>query len=281
MYNAKQEDWTKDKFAMERLEYVRQVNQRYDIPEKLWKNTETITDLAYELRSGYVITKLYEDPETAESILPQMTDDESKIVLHHPESVLDHSARVGNTISEIVFDYPKLFNQYNQAAIIKVALNHDIGEATVHDIPDDGSKEHSDKAEEEAAAVEKFYANIMAEPIHSLLLSYHRQFEDVSTFLGQILKMADKSDAIARLILFERYGIKGNVYDKHDPSQQDRDFAAEVGTGNNTDVWARHLYWLFHEKFNFEPAVIKIAEDYLYYGTQAVGRPWFEFWPRT
>lgn len=286
----------------DRFNYVKLMNEKYNIPQKLWDNAEKFTDLGYEIRSGYRITDVYKDEERDEEagydICPHMLaydikndpayiSDETrdftrkqKITLRHPESVLDHSARVANTMSEIMFAYPDLFDGYSQLAIFKVALNHDIGEATVHDIPDDGSKAHDLKADAEAKAVNDYYSSIPG-PMHGIILDYHRQFENMDSFLGQMIKMVDKIDAIARLIMFERYDIRGNIYDKNPPSKQDIKFAEEIGTGNCTDVWARHLYWLFHEKIQFDPAVIKIAEDLLYAGTVSVGRPWFKFWPRT
>lgn len=280
-----------------RFNYVKSLNEFHRIPERLWINYETMTDLAYEIRSGYRITDVYKDIETGYDISPLMLahdvkndtsipDSERdeirkhKIILRHPESVLDHSGRVANTMSEIMLAYPKLFTDYNQMMVLKAALNHDVGEATVHDVADDGSKAHDLKAEEELKAVDAFYKNSLFYLSDSLLFSYHQQFENVNTFLGQMLKMVDKTDAIARLILFEKYEIYGNIYDKTPPSEQDIKFAEEIGTGNCTDVWARHLYWLFHEEYKFEPAIIKIAEDFLFEGTVVANRPWFTFWPR-
>ena len=280
-----------------RFNYVKLVNEKYNIPQKLWDNAEKFTDLHYEIRSGYRITNVYRDEETGSDISAYMLafdvkndasipDEErnikrkQKIILRHPESVMDHSARVANTMSEIMFAYPDLFQKYSQTAIMKVALCHDIGEATVHDIPDDGSEEHALKEIAEMKAVSEYYSAI-SDPMRSIIVSYHRQFENLDTFLGQMIKMVDKIDAIARLIMFERYDIYGNIYDKEPPSEQDIRFAKEIGTGNCTDVWARHLYWLFHEKYHFDPSVTKIAEDFLYAGTKSVGRPWFTFWPRT
>lgn len=280
-----------------RFNYVKLVNEKYNIPQKLWDNAEKFTDLHYEIRNGYRITNVYRDEETGSDISAHMLafdvkndasipDEErkfkrkQKIILRHPESVMDHSARVANTMSEVMFAYPKLFQKYNQAAIMKVALCHDVGEATVHDIPDDGSEEHALKEVAEAKAVDEYYSPIF-DPIHSTIVSYHRQFEKLDTFLGQMIKMIDKVDAIARLIMFERYDIYGNVYDKKPPSKQDIRFAKEIGTGNCTDVWARRLYQLFYEEYHFDSAITKIAEDFLYAGTQSVGRPWFTFWPRT
>lgn len=285
----------------DRLNYVKYINETKRAHENLWHNSEWFTWLFYEPRIGFVITYTYKDPDTGKDITAYLLCDDvkkklvkdkslskeekdkiikRKMILRQPESVGDHSGRTANFMSEVLFAYPKLFEGYSGQAIMKVALDHDVGEVVVHDVADDGSKAHELKAEAEQKAVREYYSHV-DDSMSALLMDYHRQFENISTFLGQMIKMADKVDAIARLIMFERYDIYGSIYDKKQPSKQDLKFAKEIGTGNCTDVWARHLYGLFHYEHQFEPAVIKIAEDYLYSGCCAVGRPWFKFWPRT
>ncbi len=230
----------------------------------LWRNYEKFTDLTYVMRGGFIVSKMYRKP----------TEEE----LHfRPESVAEHSARVANLLSEIMLYCPEAFSSYDKLAVMKVILDHDIGEIITGDIPDDGSPAHDAKAQTELDAIREFYAGI-PESAESLLLTYHQQFEDANTFLGQMLRMVDKVDAIGRLILYEKMGIYGNIYDKEPPSAMDVKFAEEIGTGNCTDVWARHLQWLMYEKIHFYSSIAELGERFLREGLHSIGRSWFNFW---
>ena len=242
-----------------------------DAARNLWKNFETMTELSYVLRKGFEVcgiytidvggpVKIFSDPE----------------MLIRPESTAEHSARVANLLSEIMLWYPQYFTKVDHFLVCKTALNHDIGEVEVGDVCDDGGRAHDLKADAEWKAVKAFYGHLPTK-IEAKMLDYHRQFEDCNTLLGQMIKMADKVDAIGKLILFEQRGLKGNVYLKDPPSKRDVKFAKMIGTGNCTDVWARHLKWLF-ETNDFRQPVIDIATDFLTVGLESIGRPLFPWW---
>lgn len=239
--------------------------------KKLWKNFETMTDLTYVMRKGYEVCGVYvRDKEDAKEI--HVSPD----LLLRQESTAEHSARVANLLSEVMVWYPMYFSGVDTFLAMKTALNHDVGEVKVGDVCDDGNRAHDLKADAEWRAVKDFYENLPTK-IRDTMLDYHRQFEDCSTLLGQMIKMVDKLDAIGRLILYEKRGLYGDVYYKSPPSEQDIKFAEDVGTGNCTDVWARHMQNLF-DKYDFRSQVVGVAKDFLTVGLQSIGKPFFSWW---
>ena len=244
----------------------------------LWNNFVSMTDITYVIRQGYVACGVYQQNRTippAHSIgNPNLSTDVE--VLLRQESTAEHSARVANLLSEFILWYPLFFQDIDAFMALKVALNHDIGEAVVGDVLDDGTIAHEFKKPREWLAVKEFYGNLPPDMIE-LALDYHRQFDESNTRLGQMIRMADKVDAVGRLILYEKMGMRGDIYHKNPPSERDEIFAKEIHTGNCTDVWARHLKWLF-EKEDFRPQVITVAKDFLAAGLASIGREFFTWW---
>lgn len=242
-----------------------------DAAKNLWKNFEAMTDLSYVLRKGFEVCGVYTiNKGGSVRIFSELEK------LTRPESTAEHSARVANLLSEIMLWYPQYFAGVDRFLVLKTALNHDVGEIEVGDVIDDGGRAHDLKADAEWAAVKAFYNNLPADD-RERMLDYHRQFEDANTLLGQMIKMADKVDAIGKLILFEKRGLYGDIFHKDPPSERDVNFAREIGTGNCTDVWGRHLEWLFDTN-DFRQSVVDIAKGFLSEGLQSIGRDFFPWW---
>ncbi len=229
----------------------------------LWKNFETFTEISYVMRAGFGTYKFYKIPTGEE--------------LHfRAESVAEHSGRMANLLIDIMLLYPGFFHGFDKTRIIKVAICHDFAESVVGDVPDDGSEEHESKLYLEKEFFKNFYSSYPAS-IQFDLVKLYSDFEQNSSIIGSAIKMVDKMDAIGKLLIFEKNGIRSSIDNLDHPSERDLRYASEIQSKNCTDIWARNLQELFTLNVNMKP-LEQIAIDFLKEGCRSAKREWFPFW---
>lgn len=129
-----------------------------------------------------------------------------------------------------------------QWRIINAALCHDVGEAEIGDIPDDGNAEHGTKDADELKTLERF-AQIYS-PLdyrRDGLVQEFRHFQNKDSRNGQAIYALDKLEAVLTLINCERHGRIGSIMSKPNPTAQDLYYVAQTGSDNPVDCWAAHM----------------------------------------
>ena len=230
----------------------------------LWDNWSKHDDLDSVYRQGFLVARVYGFGNEAKPMIDK----------YHVESVLAHSARVAILLSDMMDLWPTLFEKVDKYAVIKVALNHDIGELLVGDVVDDGRIEHEQKKDPEWEAVQDHYF-VFSDQVYLNCKKIHREFEEANTFLGQSIKLADKLDFIAELIK-----LSGDGYimtNRKHFTKGDLELCKEIGCYNLIDGCANHLRHLIWN-CNFDQRLVQIGIQFLTCGLRTIGRPFFEWW---
>lgn len=231
----------------------------------LWDNWYKYDDLDDIYRQGFLKIKAYGYGNKAKKTIKK----------YHVDSTLTHSGRTAMLFSDMMDLWPSYFKDIDKYLALKVALNHDIGELVVGDVPDDGRKAHELKKDPEWEAIMNHYFNLPDE-VYLMCKDIHWQFEEARTFLGQSIKLADKLDFVAKLIRMEGQGYNLNA--KAHFSVNDWVLARETGNHNFVDIVANHLRHMM-KKNHFDKRLVQIAIGFITCGLDSIYRPFFEWWP--
>lgn len=230
----------------------------------LWDNWSKYDDLDSVLRQGFLAARIYGFGDEAIPMIEK----------YRAETTLVHSGRTAMLFSDMMDLWPAYFKDVDKYMALKVALNHDIGELSVGDVVDDGRIEHEDKKDPEWDAVQNHYFSHQ-EQTYLNCKNIHREFENVNTFLGQSIKLADKLDFIAELIKLNSDGYI--TTNRKYFTKGDLALCREIKHYDLIDGCSNHLRRLMH-KHDFDQRLVQIAVRFLTCGLATLGRPFFEWW---
>ena len=230
----------------------------------LWDNWSKYDELDSVYRQGFLKVRAYGFGCELKELIDRF----------HVESTLTHSGRSAMLFSDMMDLWPAYFEGVDRYTALKVALNHDIGELVVGDVCDDGRKEHDAKRDPEWEAVIEHYFNL-PENNYLQCKGIHREFEDLSTFLGQSIKLADKLDFLAKLIKMEGQGYDLSYSDCY--SKNDWKLADEINNYEFLDIVANHLRHLMRDN-HFDQRLVQIAVQFITCGLRSINRPLFKWW---
>lgn len=258
----------------------------FDEYDKIWMSYMMQRRQALKPRSGICLAHLCTTPggvidrrfwKIDKKRLKQLPWSKRELLamLERPETVLEHSACLVRLISDLASWFPDYIPEPEKTK--KLAGAHDIGEIYIGDIADDGSPEHAKKEDQEQATfLEWLYTQPEAE--WEDLYQYYLEFQDHSTLRGQILYLADKMEAVLGLLLYESYGLYGDVTKKRPPSEQDLEFAKIIGTTNATDVWAYHFKTMVDQHpSEVSLPLLGVLDSAVRY-VRGEWFPWWTFW---
>ena len=166
-----------------------------------------------------------------------------------------HSTTVEELARNIFRFYPGLFEMTEQKHIIDLLRYHDLGETV--DNPDDGSKNHDEKFNEELAT----FINKISYLVPALQEQLIRDFivfenagyqfwdEDVKSIM-MFAKLCDKCDAPLGALFYESQGRPGSLLYKKENyggiTEQDEKYAREIGEYTQAGIWTAHMVDVYH-----------------------------------
>ncbi|MBR3135338.1 HD domain-containing protein [Candidatus Saccharibacteria bacterium] len=257
----------------------------------IWENQKMMMNIAYEPRAGFYECDLYMRPKIVSRIVTKYVKKRNlkkwkklskgnkkqikkyiDMIIRY-ESVGELSGAMASLVSDLLLAYPEMCKGYSPLLITKVAQIHDIIEGILHDIPDNGSKAHEEKVIIERRLM-KEYTERMPKGVGECAYSLFLEMDACSTREGIFLKMADKVQAILKLLYFENKGLYGNVYVRK-MSKRDKEHAKIVGTGNCTDAWGYNTYLISRE---FPEDIVRVFEEILCVAAMDVRGKFFDWW---
>ena len=206
---------------------------------EVWKLYEMATGTDEVVRSGYGMMGIY-DYREAKSDLASGRRGESDSEHQYAAAVLVDGVRLW---------FPEVFPRYRTNEVVRLALLHDNGEAEIGDLPDDQSRDEEKKRREEYEAVYRLALHLPVDAAH-MFLSDFRSFSsrDLSTADAgvRVAKLADKFEALLKLLRYEERGFVGRACIKADYygglTEHDRFLIEETGSENPTDFWSFSVF---------------------------------------
>ncbi|ORY93436.1 HD domain-containing protein [Syncephalastrum racemosum] len=148
--------------------------------------------------------------------------------IKQPESIADHMHRMG--VMAMLINDPSL----DQNKCIKMAIVHDLAEATVGDITPHAGVSKEDKYEMEKNAMQDFQALLGDTDTAREIAALWQEYEDASTKEALLVKDLDKFEMIVQAL----------EYEKSDNKSLQGFFDSTQGKFNHPTVkaWAEALY---------------------------------------
>lgn len=193
--------------------------------------------------------------------------------VNYIESDTLHSTTVEELAQNVFRFYPILFDIYEQKRIIHLLRYHDLGETV--DNPDDGSKDHDEKFQEE---LETFIGKISSLPVamQEDLIRDFVVFENAGSELWDktqrklmmFAKLCDKADAPLGAFIYESQDRHGSLLFKKEHfggiTEQDEKYASEIGEYSQAGIWSAHMidtYLYFDYLDIFIEIIIEACKD--------------------
>ena len=215
-------------------------NQNFDfnVANDIWNMYKNYRSNDSVVRSGSGLCGVYTyDPDS-----PRCED--------YIESDTLHSTTVEELAQNVFRFYPGLFEIRDRERIIHLLRYHDLGETI--DNPDDGSKNHDEKFEEELKTfIDKI--SYLVPAVQEQLVRDFIMFENAnhicwdadSKKMMQFAKLCDKADAPLGAFVYELQGRAGSLLFKKDNfngiTDQDEKYAKEIGEYSQAGIWTAHM----------------------------------------
>ncbi len=171
----------------------------------------------------------------------------NSIFFRRGESILEHQAKTAWLASVFTSNFPDFFGSkavfrlaQSDWAIITTALCHDVGETEIGDILDDGNRLHDAKDEAELN-VYKSFIKAYSYADQARLLDLFMAFQDKNSNPGRALYALDKTEAVLTNLILEKYGIKGDLSRKKNPTGRDLFYAEVTGSKLASDIWGSQM----------------------------------------
>ena len=191
-----------------------------------WEAYKMYCEASYQTRNGTLACGVVESLELDDPYA-------------RPEFVSEHMGRTAFLLGTILMWNPYLARRESWAAMLMLALIHDVGEAELGDQLDDGSESHLKSRATEVRVMSKLFANL-PKKYQALMRRYWCEFEEYSGMEPSIVKMVDKADAILWQLFLKTKGREGDVRRKHNISDRDMQLAKIIGSYKSTEVWCLH-----------------------------------------
>ncbi len=232
-------------------------DEKQNFLRAIWQMYKAYSSNDRVIRSGHLLCGVYNHPG------------DNYIMDDYIESDTVHSTSVEELANNVFIFYPNLLCDYDKKRVIRLLRYHDLGESV--DCPDDGSRPHDLKFEEEFKTFsEKIYSlplQIQEKLLKDFYIFEHANlpiWSDDDRIPMQIAKLNDKTDAPLKALLYEAQGRPGSLLYKKKHygklSDQDRDAAIEIGTFAQADIWTAHFIDSYHDFENFWLFIGIIAE---------------------
>ena len=163
------------------------------------------------------------------------------------ESDLEHQAKVAWLVATFVACFGNDFFQLYEPnsfvelwAIMMTGLCHDIGEAEMGDVPDDGSVSHMAKAEKERAVFGDMLRFLPTDYSIPMQLDFW-SFQDLDGHNGRAIYALDKLEAVLTLLYYEKFGRTGMTTAKVEPTEADKYYMRVTRSNTAADCWAAHM----------------------------------------
>lgn len=236
-------------------------DEKYNGPKNIWDMYKNYRSNDVVVRSGSGLCGVYR------------YDPKHPIKRDYVESDTLHSTTVEELAQDIFRFYPAMFDIFDQRRIIQLIRYHDLGETV--DNPDDGSKDHDEKFQEELAT---FITKISSLPIaiQEDLIRDFIVFENAGMDIWQedqkklmmFAKLCDKVDAPLGALLYEMQDRPGSLLFKKEHfggiTGQDSKYADEIGEFSQAGIWTAHMidtYLYFDYIEIFIEIIIEACKD--------------------
>ena len=209
-----------------------------DSAMSIWKMYKSYRSNDIVIRSGSGLCGVYPyDPKQ-----PTLTN--------YVENDTLHSTTVEELAQNVFRFYPGLFNSADQTRIIHLLRYHDLGETV--DNPDDGSKDHDEKFEEELATFISKISYLVPAAQEQLIRDFimfenadYLCWDEESKKMMQFAKLCDKADAPLGAFVYESQGRHGSLTYKKEHfggiTDQDEKYAQEIGDYSQAGIWTAHM----------------------------------------
>ncbi|MBP5512097.1 hypothetical protein J6X90_01790 [Candidatus Saccharibacteria bacterium] len=232
-----------------------------NIPLSIWEMCKNYRSNDSVVRSGSGLCGVYP------------FDPKHPVMKNYIESDTLHSTTVEELARNIFRFYPDLFSKPDQDRIIDLLRYHDLGETI--DNPDDGSKDHEEKFDEE---LETFVGKISSLPktkqealIRDFIIFENAGLEcwsEEDKRIMQFAKLCDKTDAPLGALLYELQDRHGSLLYKKEHfggiTGQDQKYANEIGEFSQAGIWTAHMidtYMYFEYIEIFIEIIIEACKD--------------------
>lgn len=207
--------------------------------QKIWNGYKTYAKGASVIRRGY------------ENVGAANTIDDSlnyrSTFIRRSESILEHQAKTAWLASVFASNCPTYFGQDYPILpssmfwmLFVTELCHDVGELEHGDIPDNGSRQHEIKDQEELSVFRSF-VEVYNSIDQNEILALYKTFQDKDSYLGQALFALDKCEAVLTHLLLEDNGLYGNLSANPHPTQQECYYSIVTGSKFAADTWGYQM----------------------------------------
>lgn len=185
------------------------------------------------------------------------------------ESDTEHACGCVELINNLSYHYPALLSSYLYERAEILLKNHDLGENSCGDIPDDGNQDPSSKNRNE---LENFVAVALHLPVtirQNLVADFIRfqdpLFPDYPPAISRMIQLAkavDKIEAVLSAILREKLSHRGDLTFKNTIggiSVRDQAYIDAIGSSTVVDVWLAHAVHQYHMCYGF-PYLLDIVK---------------------
>ena len=206
---------------------------------KIWRGYLTYAKGASVIRRGF--------ETTGASVVANDSLHFNNTFFRRGESILEHQAKTAWLASAFMSNFPDYFGtetthgySIDDWIIIVTALCHDVGETDIGDIPDDGNPLHDTKDEAELIAFADF-VKAYSYVDQGRLFKLFGVFQEKESNAACALYAIDKTEAVLTNLVLEKYGIKGSIANKENPTSRDLFFAKAIGSELAADVWGAQM----------------------------------------
>lgn len=249
--------------------------------KRIWEGYKLYASTAYVSRKGFELVGM---TELTDDRVPMNADE---IFRRRGESGLEHQAKTAWLSVAFNENFPHYFadrwsssnyswfTTYSSAYLaIVVALNHDIGEVSTGDIPDNGNPLHDTKDAIEHEVFEKMVSNVCNRNKDEIMAVFD-EFQDKNSLIGKAIYALDKIEAVLNLLFLEQYNHYGAMGIGPFVTEQDKRYMRMTHSSNATDCWAAHVKELL---LDYPRNIMEPVFSLLQVAVEDVRGEMFEWW---
>jgi len=154
-----------------------------------------------------------------------------------PQNDAEHCNGMHAIVVLLLMFFPELSIAAELAIVLhRITFFHELGEISIGDIPDDGSKNaQNDLMERDYVfnIIDECLPNEYGEATKQMYMSFQNRSDE----LGKLAYLIDKMDAILRGLAYEKSGCGGFYSKKKNPTEQDRRTREKTQVENLPDNW--------------------------------------------
>lgn len=198
---------------------------------QIWRNYAALKRQCQIMRSGYARLGIY----------PGTTD--GKVEPFRSESVAEHVLGTLILLDEVAMFCPELITDTELLRGVRLLLHHELGEAEIGDLPDDGRRDETQKDKAELSAVMCYCQKLPGEYGAALTFDFVK-FQQRCSKLAQAIYCIDKIEAVLQGLIFEqddRGDLDGSPEIVESLSEQDKRYMRQTGSKKLVDNFGAHF----------------------------------------